>query len=127
MPALPVPATEPSPVATPHRHATALAPPPPRDGAGLAQRLQSRYGDRITGHFVQPACEGRYAPLPADLPAGLARALQARGIHRLYSHQAEAWDAVAAGGHVVLATPTASGKSLCYTLPVVAGAMTGNA
>lgn len=47
------------------------------------------------------------------------RALHSRGVEQLYAHQAEAWDAVQRGGHVVLATPTASGKSLCYTLPVL--------
>ena len=49
--------------------------------------------------------------------------LRTRGIERLYSHQADAWHAVQKGDHVVVVTPTASGKSLCYTLPVVAGAM----
>ncbi|MCR6686991.1 DEAD/DEAH box helicase [Pseudoxanthomonas sp.] len=93
------------------------------DGGGFAQRLVGKYGGRVTGHFVQPGREGRYAALPEALPPRLAAALHARGIDRLYAHQAEAWDAVAAGGHVVLATPTASGKSLCYTLPVVAGVM----
>jgi DEAD/DEAH box helicase domain-containing protein len=93
------------------------------DSQGLGQRLQRKYGDRITGSIHQPGREGVYAPLPADLPAALARALQARGISRLYSHQVEAWQAVQDGQHVVVVTPTASGKSLCYTLPVVAGAM----
>src|SRR5690606_40498724 len=41
----------------------------------------------------------------------------------LYSHQADAWHAAARGEHLAIATPAASGKSLCYTLPVVAAAM----
>ncbi|RZA27992.1 MAG: DEAD/DEAH box helicase, partial [Lysobacteraceae bacterium] len=98
-----------------------------RDGALLSARLARRYADRITGNFTIPGREGRYAPLPADLPAALKAALQARGIDRLYSHQAEAWAAAQAGEHVAIVTPTASGKSLCYTLPVVAAAMGGNA
>ena len=61
------------------------------------------------------------------MPEKLAAALRARGVSQLYAHQREAWDAVQRGGHVVIATPTASGKSLCYTLPVVAGAMTRQA
>src|SRR5690606_7390225 len=73
--------------------------------------------------FIQPACEGRYSPLPEDLPPALGDALRQRGIEQLYTHQREAWDVLARGGHVVVATPTASGKSLCYTLPVVAAAM----
>jgi DEAD/DEAH box helicase domain-containing protein len=93
------------------------------DGAGLTQALAHRYADRITGHFTLPGREGRYADLPADLPPALAHALKARGIERLYSHQAEAWAAARRGEHLVVVTPTASGKSLCYTLPVVSAAM----
>ncbi|BAV95790.1 DEAD/DEAH box helicase [Lysobacter enzymogenes] len=103
------------------------APLPARHGAALAQRLQRRYRDRITGHFTLPGREGRYAPLPEDLPEPLKAALRARGIDRLYSHQAEAWQAAQAGEHVAVVTPTASGKSLCYTLPVVSAAMTSGA
>ncbi|MGO4780573.1 hypothetical protein AB4084_34365, partial [Lysobacter sp. 2RAB21] len=62
-----------------------------RHGGALAERLQRRYRDRITGHFTLPGREGRYAPLPEDLPESLKAALRARGIERLYSHQAEAW------------------------------------
>ncbi|MGC4065864.1 MAG: DEAD/DEAH box helicase [Polyangiaceae bacterium] len=57
--------------------------------------------------------------LPARLPTPLRRALAQRGITSLYSHQAEAIDASLDGRHVVVATPTASGKSLCFHLPVV--------
>src|SRR5690606_41289472 len=42
-----------------------------------------------------------------------------RGIERLYSHQAQAIDAALGGQHVVIATPTSSGKSLCFHLPVL--------
>lgn len=100
---------------------------PSRDGALLTERLERRYHDRITGSFMIPGREGRYAPIPADVPAALAAALKARGIEQLYSHQAEAWDAAQRGEHVAIVTPTASGKSLCYTLPVVAAAMTAQA
>src|SRR5580704_4342539 len=61
-----------------------------------------------------------YAPIPANLPEGLARALAQRGVARLYSHQARAIQAALGGRHFVLATPTASGKSLCFHLPVLA-------
>lgn len=93
------------------------------DGAGLTQALARRYADRITGHFTIPGREGAYTDLPADVPAALTAALKSRGIDRLYSHQAQAWDATRRGEHVVVVTPTASGKSLCYTLPVVSAAM----
>jgi DEAD/DEAH box helicase domain-containing protein len=98
-----------------------------RDGRLLTERLSKRYADRITGNFMIPGREGRYAPIPEDVPEALKAALRARGIDRLYSHQAEAWKAAQDGEHVAIVTPTASGKSLCYTLPVVAAAMTGNA
>src|SRR5690606_8019054 len=82
-----------------------------------------RYGDRITGSFTLPGREGAYAPIPDDVPPALREALRARGIEQLYSHQADAWHAAARGEHLAIATPTASGKSLCYTLPVIAAAM----
>ncbi len=97
------------------------------DGGSLALRLQRKHADRITGVIRQPAREADYAPLPADLPAALAAALKSRGMARLYRHQVEAWDAVQDGRHLVVATPTASGKSLCYNLPVLAAAMTSRA
>jgi len=111
---------------------TSLFSPPPlpapkADGGALASRLAGKYLERVTGHFVLPGREGAYAELPSELPAALASALRARGVSRLYAHQRAAWDAVQGGGHVVVATPTASGKSLCYTLPVVAGAMSRRA
>ena len=64
---------------------------------------------------------GSYAPLPPDLSPGLAAALREKGIDRLYSHQAQAIEAATGerGRHVVIATPTASGKSFCFHLPVL--------
>jgi DEAD/DEAH box helicase domain-containing protein len=75
-------------------------------------------GDVTLDHVV-PATEARFAPLPADLRPELARALAARGIERLYSHQADSYQAVRSGRHLVVVTPTASGKTLCYNLPVL--------
>jgi len=105
------------------------APPAPRihDGGALATRLAGKHAALITGHFVLPGREGRYADLPDALPCSLAAALRSRGVSQLYAHQREAWDAAQRGEHLVVATPTASGKSLCYTLPVVAAAMTRQA
>jgi DEAD/DEAH box helicase domain-containing protein len=93
----------------------------------LAQRLQNKHAERITGAIFLAGREGRYAPMPEALPSALAGALHTRGVTQLYSHQAEAWHAVQRGEHVVVVTPTASGKSLCYTLPVVAAAMQSRA
>ena len=60
------------------------------------------------------------AAFPSDLPEVLVQALVGRGITTLYSHQADAWQRVRAGENVVLATGTASGKTLGYNLPVLA-------
>jgi DEAD/DEAH box helicase domain-containing protein len=59
-------------------------------------------------------------PLPSDLSPILAKALREQGIPSLYSHQAEAWTHVRNGENVVLATGTASGKTLAYNLPILA-------
>ncbi len=68
---------------------------------------------------IFPEREGVYAPLPDDLDPRLASACRERGMDRLYSHQAEAYRAARARKHVVVVTPTASGKTLCYNLPVM--------
>lgn len=62
---------------------------------------------------------GRYAPLPPELPEGLKAALRQRGAPELYSHQAQAFAAAHGGKNLVVATPTASGKSFCFHLPVL--------
>jgi DEAD/DEAH box helicase domain-containing protein len=66
-----------------------------------------------------PARPAQTAPLPDSLDPRLAAALRERGIEQLYTHQAAAVEAAARGENVVIATATASGKSLAYTLPVV--------
>lgn len=66
---------------------------------------------------VLPATEGVYAPFPDDLDPRIASSLRAKGIDRLYSHQAAVWEAARAGKNAVVVTPTASGKTLCYNLP----------
>ncbi len=63
--------------------------------------------------------EARYAPFPSDLDPRLVRAFERRGVRQLYSHQAEAFAHVHAGRNIVVTTPTASGKTLCYNLPVL--------
>ncbi|HYL08997.1 MAG TPA: DEAD/DEAH box helicase, partial [Candidatus Udaeobacter sp.] len=73
----------------------------------------------VTLDHITPATAANFAPLPADLRPELADALARRGVERLYSHQAEAYQAVRRGRHLVVVTPTASGKTLCYNLPVL--------
>jgi len=74
----------------------------------------------FTAERSLPPASPQYAPIPQDLPEGLRSALSRRGIAELYSHQVKAIDAARAGQNVVIATPTASGKSLCFHLPVLA-------
>ena len=68
-------------------------------------------------HF--PAEPGDYRDYPDSLSPELVAAYRKRGVERLYSHQREAIDRVAAGEHVAAVTPTASGKTLCYNAPVL--------
>jgi DEAD/DEAH box helicase domain-containing protein len=63
-------------------------------------------------------------PFPTDLPAPLAQALIASGIHSLYSHQLDAWTAARKRQNIILSTGTASGKTLAYNLPVFAELLT---
>jgi len=65
-----------------------------------------------------PPSSAAFAPLPA-LDERLLDALRARGISQLYTHQAEAIEHARAGRHVVVITPTASGKTLCYNAPIL--------
>jgi len=82
-----------------------------------ALRQSPRFRDRIAHIEVLPAREPEYGELGKPLPAALSRYLDARGI-RLYSHQCEAVEALRAGRNVILCTPTASGKTLGFDLPV---------
>jgi DEAD/DEAH box helicase domain-containing protein len=68
-------------------------------------------------HF--PAREARVAPFPAALPSRLREILTARGFTSLYTHQAQAFDLASQGKSLVVVTPTASGKTLCYNLPIL--------
>jgi DEAD/DEAH box helicase domain-containing protein len=63
--------------------------------------------------------EGQYRPFPNSVHPKIKEAFQKEGIERLYSHQADAIEAVQNGKDVVVVTPTASGKTLCYNLPVL--------
>jgi DEAD/DEAH box helicase domain-containing protein len=73
----------------------------------------------ITDLRILPKREGQFSPFPEFLHSLLKEALRQKGIGRLYSHQSEALESVQAGKDVVIVTPTASGKTLCYNLPVL--------
>ncbi|WP_029896475.1 DEAD/DEAH box helicase [Desulfohalovibrio reitneri] len=76
-------------------------------------------GPQVAHHEVLPALPPRFAETARPWPQSLAHGMEAAGIGRLYSHQAEAMDLARMGRHVVTSTPTASGKSLVYTLPIL--------
>ena len=73
----------------------------------------------VTAVRTLPAAAAQYAPFPPALDSRLLGALRARGISQLYTHQAAAIEHALAGRHVVVITPTASGKTLCYNAPVL--------
>src|SRR6266852_1188145 len=76
-------------------------------------------GELLTAVRHFPAREAQWSDFPAWVHPDLASAYAAKGIRRLYTHQAAAAEAVHAGKNVVIVTPTASGKTLCYNLPVL--------
>ena len=76
-------------------------------------------GEILTAVRHFPGREAQWADFPAWVNADLAAVYAAKGVRRLYTHQAAAAEAVHAGKNVVIVTPTASGKTLCYNLPVL--------
>lgn len=84
-----------------------------------ALRGDPRFMENVTEWRVLPAREAKYAPFPDELDARIVQVLKARGIERLYTHQRQALDCALAGRDFVVVTPTASGKTLCYNLPVL--------
>jgi DEAD/DEAH box helicase domain-containing protein len=73
----------------------------------------------VTASHRLPAMPASFARYPEGTDERLISALGARGIHQLYTHQAEAFEHVLGGRNVVTITPTASGKTLCYNAPVL--------
>ena len=84
-----------------------------------AFRSRDVNGDVLTAVRYFPAREAQWAEFPAWIQADLAAAYDAKGIRQLYTHQAIAAEVVHTGKNVVVVTPTASGKTLCYNLPIL--------
>ncbi|HEV8437394.1 MAG TPA: DEAD/DEAH box helicase [Methylomirabilota bacterium] len=76
-------------------------------------------GPLITAFRYFDAKPAVFAPFPSSLDPRIVESLKARGVQQLYSHQAKAFELVAKGENLVVVTPTASGKTLCYNLPVL--------
>lgn len=86
----------------------------------IAELVAGRlFAGDVTSYKVRPEVAPQYGDFPEDLDPRLLEALTRRGISRPYGHQARAIDAIRAGRHVVLTTPTASGKTLCYNVPIL--------
>lgn len=79
----------------------------------------SHFAGQVVHHRCLPVQEAVFSPLLRGLSVGVQRLLEGQGLQSLYSHQAQAMDYIRGGRSVVVATPTASGKSLIYNLPVV--------
>src|SRR5678816_1571897 len=73
----------------------------------------------VVHHEVIPPRPAEHADFPAWVDPRIVAGLATRGIERPYTHQAEAMEAAHAGEDLVVVTPTASGKSLCYTVPIL--------
>jgi DEAD/DEAH box helicase domain-containing protein len=81
-------------------------------------------GEILTAVRRYPAREAQWAEFPEWVHKDLRGAYRAKGIRQLYTHQAAAAEAVHSGKNAVIVTPTASGKTLCYNLPVLNAILT---
>ncbi len=99
-------------------------------GSGLAAAVEHLLAapgrrERVLHEHVVPAREGRTAPWPGWVHPDLRAALERQGVAELWEHQVLAAEAVRGGRHVVVATGTASGKSLAYLLPALTAVAEG--
>jgi DEAD/DEAH box helicase domain-containing protein len=77
------------------------------------------FSENVVRWVDRAAIPAEYEPFPGDVSQALTQVLNQRGIDSLYIHQAQAWKLVRASKNVILTTGTASGKSLCYQLPIL--------
>ncbi|WP_316569830.1 DEAD/DEAH box helicase [Neobacillus sp. YIM B06451] len=82
-------------------------------------KLDGEYKENIVHWHTIDEKPARTVPLPENINQHLKDALQNRGIGELYTHQRTAFEKARAGKNIVAVTPTASGKTLCYNLPVL--------
>lgn len=83
------------------------------------------FSQNITVKKESPGQEARYAAFPDEVDSRLIEVMRRNGIEQLYSHQRQSYDAIRRGEHAVIVTPTASGKTLCYNLPVMQSILEG--
>ncbi|MFT4414170.1 DEAD/DEAH box helicase [Fredinandcohnia humi] len=82
-------------------------------------KYKPEYSKNIVHWHTIDASPAKTAELPASIDIRLRVALQKRGIHQLYTHQRSAYEITRDAKNFVAVTPTASGKTLCYNLPVL--------
>ncbi|MFH2218890.1 MAG: DEAD/DEAH box helicase [Pseudomonadota bacterium] len=83
-----------------------------------ALTASKRFEGQVVYHTVIPSAPAVFSKPAKAWPEDVDRLIRLSGIRGLYRHQAEAVDIIRSGRHLVLSTPTASGKTLVYTLPV---------
>ncbi len=96
---------------------SAFPEPPPAGWSSVVDRPSVQ--DLVVLDRELPAREAEYGPIPAGLHERVVAGLERRGLGGLYAHQAQAVAAALEGRDVAVVTPTASGKSLCYLLPIM--------
>ncbi|MDD1720270.1 MAG: DEAD/DEAH box helicase [Methanoregulaceae archaeon] len=82
-----------------------------------AIRRDKRFSPCLAHHNIRERTAAQFGALSRPLPAGISRYLEEKNV-RLYSHQADTVEAVRSGEHSVLCTPTASGKTFAFLIPV---------
>lgn len=82
-------------------------------------RQNPKFMSCVTHWRTLPATEGKYADFPESMDPRIQEVLRKRGIYRLYTHQAQSFELAQEKKDFVVVTPTASGKTLCYNLPVL--------
>ncbi len=82
-------------------------------------KINEKFKENIVTWKTLEAKEAQTVPLPDTLNTELRNALTSKGIEKLYTHQKTAYEKIMDGNSVVAVTPTASGKTLCYNLPVL--------
>lgn len=87
----------------------------------IIEKIQNdvQYSENIVNWHTIPEKEARTVPFPDSIDERLKQALENRGIQKLYTHQGEAYETARKKENFAAVTPTASGKTLCYNLPVL--------
>ena len=87
--------------------------------SGALEPLLAGEDERLVATALDQPREPQLCPVPEELHPAVREALTRVGLDSLFSHQADAWESVMRDGHTIVTTGTASGKSLCFNLPVL--------